>query len=470
MLVAILDVNTLNCPQNPLKLDDSYYDGGNNRRSVGGGNFWYDQETMRAMYRMSSMTGDAHYAAGADRTINAFFDHAIRPDTGMPAWGSHMFYNVFTDERAVHTYPTPLCEMLVYDAQWGRLYDQRPVETKAVIDNIWDRSVVNKTTGQFNRHDDNQIGCDFAFAGGSYISAFATMYQKTQNPTYLNHAKTVENWHWLHRNTSTNLVADCPTQTGRYDGTHCFTTVTGPYAWQLLNAYEQTGDATFLNHAATYLKAYDKYGWDPQAGTYYAELNLNGTPVPYVPKGDGYDLWEPTGHVDMWKGTLLDYEFPLIAAQSTIRAYQLTGDPALLAASEHWATAIEQNLPIKLGYRWADELLAEMPDWATTGGSYAEDYGRVISFFVNMYEATNDTSYLQLAEQVGQDAVDKLYVNGIFRGHAAKPYYEATNGVGVLLDAMLELDAATVPEPGAIVLLITGMAGILAYAWQKRRQ
>ena len=71
MLVAILDVNTLTSPQNPPTLDDTYYDGGNNKRSVGGANFWYDQETIRAMYRLSSMTGDAHYAAGADRVESA---------------------------------------------------------------------------------------------------------------------------------------------------------------------------------------------------------------------------------------------------------------------------------------------------------------------------------------------------------------------------------------------------------------
>jgi hypothetical protein len=470
MLVAILDVNTLTSPQTVPLMDDSYYDGGNNRRSVGGANFWYDQETIRSMYRLSSMTGDPHYAAGADRAIDAVFNNAIRGDTNMPAWGSHMFYNIFSDQCAVHTYSQPMCETLVYDAQWGRLYDRRPTQTQTIVDRIWNLSVVNHTTGQFNRHDDGQHGCDFAFAGGSYISAFASMYNKTQDPTYLNRALTVENWHWSHRNQSTNLVADAPCLgNSRYDGSHCFTTVTGPYAWQLLNAYEQTGNTMFLNHATAYLKAYDQYGWDPQAGTYYAELNLNGTPVPYVPKSSGYDAWEPTGYVDMWKGTLYDYEFPLIAAESTVRAYELTHDPALLAASQHWAMAIQQNLPIKIGYRWAEELLAEMPNWATTGGSYAEDYGRVISFFVHMYDATNDPGYLDIAKEVGQDAVDKLYVNGIFRGHAAKPYYEATNGVGVLLDAMLELDIAAAPEPSAFTLMIVGLIGLSVYGWRQRK-
>jgi len=38
---------------------------------------------------------------------------------------------------------------------------------------------------------------------------------------------------------------------------------------------------------------------------------------------------------------------------------------------------------------------------------------------------------------------------GIFRGHPAKPYYEATNGVGILLLALLEFDQPNKRSPGA---------------------
>jgi hypothetical protein len=76
-----------------------------------------------------------------------------------------------------------------------------------------------------------------------------------------------------------------------------------------------------------------------------------------------------------------------------------------------------------------------------TGGNYAEDYGRTVSFFVHLYHATGQAHYLQTAEQVAHDSIDNLYVNGLFRGHPAKPYYEATQGVGILLHASMELDA-----------------------------
>jgi hypothetical protein len=37
-------------------------------------------------------------------------------------------------------------------------------------------------------------------------------------------------------------------------------------------------------------------------------------------------------------------------------------------------------------------------------------------------------------------AISKLHHKGLFRGHPAKPYYEAMDGVGYLMYALLELD------------------------------
>lgn len=52
---------------------------------------------------------------------------------------------------------------------------------------------------------------------------------------------------------------------------------------------------------------------------------------------------------------------------------------------------------------------------------------------------TKDDKCLRLAKEVADDAIAKLYFKGLFRGHPAKPYYEATDGVGFLLYALLEL-------------------------------
>ncbi len=104
-----------------------------------------------------------------------------------------------------------------------------------------------------------------------------------------------------------------------------------------------------------------------------------------------------------------------------------------------WAEVIEKNLPLKPGRRWGKEITAALPEVRQTGGSYAEDYGRTISFLVHLHHATNESRYLKLAESVAGEAVDKLYAGGLFKSHPAKPYYEATQGVGILLHSLLEL-------------------------------
>ncbi len=60
---------------------------------------------------------------------------------------------------------------------------------------------------------------------------------------------------------------------------------------------------------------------------------------------------------------------------------------------------------------------------------------------MHLHRATKEPRYLKQATKLAREAVDKLFTNGIFRGHPAKHYYEATNGVGLLLWALLELDA-----------------------------
>jgi hypothetical protein len=64
-----------------------------------------------------------------------------------------------------------------------------------------------------------------------------------------------------------------------------------------------------------------------------------------------------------------------------------------------------------------------------------------ISFFVGLYHITKDVAHLQRANTLAREAVDELYVNGIFRGHPAKDYYQANDGVGFLLHALMQLDA-----------------------------
>lgn len=455
MLMSIVDVGTLTSPEFPPLLDADLRTEGrprHGRRSPGGSNFWMDQVTLRTMYRLTEVTGNPAYAEAADDYISAVFQYAVNTTTereGTLVWGSHSYYHAFADAPAGDAYGTgsPVHEILITHPEWHRMYALDPAGTRAEVDMIWTWHVHDKVNGRHNRHDDGNPGLDFAYSGGSFSLAFASLYAETGESRYMDRAKLLVDWHWRHRNQATGLVPDAPSAGTRYDGTHCFTSVTGPYASQLLRCYEVTGDTLFRDRAVSYIKSYDRYAWDDAAQTYYGMVRLDGRPVVGEYGASGYDIWAPSGPVDVWRTTMFSYEFPLIAAQAALYAYELSsGDPAardpeLLQIALRWAGVIERALPARPGRRWKTELEAALPRVLETGGTYAENYGRAISFYVNLYHATSDAQYLTIGRTLAREAVQKLYVNGMFRGHPAKDYYQSNDGVGFLLHALMQLDA-----------------------------
>lgn len=455
LFMAVLDTTTLRSPENPDRLDAIVrLEGRIHRRGEQGSNLWYDQALINAMRQMSDLTNDKTYDTEADKYITHYLENCNKAKdnrhpyhTGMPAWGTHIYWSCYEERPAGDQNGSGPHEILVFRANWKNMFDLEPKELRRIADGVWEHHIVDKATGLHNRHDDGNKGCDFAFSGQSFLHLFATMYKETGESHFLDKAKTVTNWHWNNRNKATNLPADCPGLLSRYDGNHTFTTVCGPHAIGLLEAYRITGDEYFRDIANTYIKAYDKYGWNPKEKTYWAMLTLDGRPVPQEPRGSGYDEFKPTGPVNVWRTTFYSYEFTIPAGQAAMLAYELSGDSAatrdkeLLAIAKRWASVIENDMPAKTGRRFKDKLEASMPLAKDLGGAYAEDYGRTISLFVHLYRATDDKKYLDLAHELAEDAVRKLFHNGLFKGHAAKPYYETTNGVGILLYALLELDS-----------------------------
>lgn len=51
---------------------------------------------------------------------------------------------------------------------------------------------------------------------------------------------------------------------------------------------------------------------------------------------------------------------------------------------------------------------------------------------------------------MADEAIEKLYFNGLFKGHPAKPYYEAMDGVGYLLYSLITLDQV-LKDPKAVL-------------------
>lgn len=473
MFMSIIDVQTNEAPREVLLLDaDARCDSRPGRRNPGGCDLWDDQPLLQALYRWTALTGQPRHARAADDYIRAFFERAVKPN-GLLAWGSHLFYNAYTDQidndgQSVH-------EILSHCAEWETMWRINPGGVRREIEGIWAWHILNKATGQHNRHDaapdfefaasadSDFISCgDFAYSGGSFAHAFTFLYGQTGDRVWLDRAKLVADWHWSHRDPQTNLAPDTPSS-GGCTALYCFTSLTGPHAAALLRCFEITREPFFRDVALAYIKAWLKYAWDEQTGLFWAALKLDGTPLPERPKTEmnfsaysaavaaraaaGGDKcaeapaypWLPTGYADTWPSSTYHFDMPLAAAQACVYAYELTGDRELLDGARRWARHIRASLPPTIGRRWRKEIYVAMPEAERKGGAYADGYGRAISFFVNLHRATGDREDMETASHLADEAIEKLSENGWLKGHAGKPYYETTDGVGILLCALLEL-------------------------------
>lgn len=390
------------------------------------------------LYLLSQITGDDKYAKFAEAYLDAAMN--LTDEKGFFWWGWHRFYDVFDDKMSGSN--GDIHEIHIIRPRWDILWNHNPKTTRKELENIWRWHIVDKNTGEHNRHGDGQKGCDFVMSAGEFIYALALLYTKTGDETYYKGARLVADYHWRHQNPDTNLTPNRPNAgKDRFDD-NCFdTSITGILCYYLLKTYELISDDVFRDQALAYLRAYAKYGYDRNTGRFWGSLRLDGTAVPGPRINSGYGRYEPRGHIDLWEPYQLGYEYPIYTAQVYAYAYQLTGERLMLETAKKWARWIERAPPSH-GCLVSNGWYERYAKLFAPHGTYADMYGRSISFFVHMYALTGQESYLYHAQGLAREAVSKLYYNGLFRGHPAKPYYGAVDGVGFLLYGLLQLDCA----------------------------
>ena len=446
ILMSILDVRTRQCPPDPLTLDEPLRVTRRGRRNPAGANLYTDQPTLRALHALSKVTGDAQYAAAATRCVDYYLKHLV-DDKGLLWWGWHRHYDAYRDVRTGHA--GNWHEIHIQQIAWPLLWDANRDAVAREIEAIWQWHICDKTTGECNRHADGRRGCDFAMSGGEILLAFAFLHARTRDRQWLDRARLVANYYWRARHPKTGLIPNRPNAgKSRFDGSHFDTSIAAFLCHRLLEAYRITKDPLFRDQAVAYLKAYATHGYDPEARQFWGSLRLDGSPNrgPRLPSG--YAGYEPRGHIDMWQPYVAGYEHPLATAQTYAYAYDLARDPALLEAARRWADAILRVFPPRgcdprAWYLWYAK------HWAPHG-TYAAHYGQALSFFLHLYALTREARYLASAKAVANEAVSKLYHRGLLRGHPCKPYYEAIDGVGYLLYALIQLDAVLAGKPDAV--------------------
>jgi uncharacterized protein YyaL (SSP411 family) len=456
ILVSILDVETRNCHEKPEALDERFRVTRRERRNPAGSNLLTDQPTLKAMYALSEITGNDGYAAFADRYAGHVMKNLV-DEQGLFWWGWHRHYDVFKDSRAGHNPNRAKWGESVFPHEihainciaWERLWAVDKDAVTRQIKAIWQWHVIDKKSGEINRHGDGNKGCDFTMSGGAFIEAFAFMHSQTKDPQWLDRAKRIADYYWERRNPTTDLLPERPNAgRDRFDGGSFVTANTGLYCHSLLRAYEMTGEKSFRDHAVAYLTAYATLGYDEKTGKFWGALKMDGTPIPGPRVKGGYAQYEPRGHLDLWEPYVAGYQYAIYTAQAYAYAYELTKDPVFRTTAERFAAWIRKSPPgtPEAANTWYDDY-SKGPG---RKGTYAGKYGRTISFLLHLYVVTGERQHLDDARSMADMAIEKLHHKGLFRGHPAKPYYEAMDGVGYLLYALLELDQV-LEDPKAAV-------------------
>ena len=181
------------------------------------------------------------------------------------------------------------------------------------------------------------------------------------------------------------------------------------------------------------MSAYLRYGWDRERRRYYGQLRVaDGTPVLKDNPIPGPEEYWPGNHADIWNANFPAHDYPMAMADTCVALYRRTKASQYGEAIERFAAAMDEQ---------------PVPRTAKDGrGGYAELFGRAIHFRLHAAAVTGQARYRKKAEGLAAEARQILYVDGMFRGHAGEDRYDAVDGVGYLLLALLWLDSGRRPE------------------------
>jgi len=140
-----------------------------------------------------------------------------------------------------------------------------------------------------------------------------------------------------------------------------------------------------------------------------------------VPEQLGY--W-PRKYSNIWnQDQWPTHDYPMATAEASLELYKLTGRDIFLQGVRRWEKVIGNNSPSRLHV-----------------AAYAEQYGRCISFLTKAGRKLKDRQLLRLANELADEATNRLFENGMFSGFPESHMYESVDGVGYLCLALISLE------------------------------
>ncbi len=386
-----------------------------------GSTIYWDQPQLVAAHAVAKLTGERKYARAAQDYVRYFLAHCVDAD-GLFEWGAHRYYDVFQDEAVRFT--GGYHEMRPIPPAWQLFWDASPKITARAIEAIRRQHIFDAETGGFNRHGDGKPGHAFFEAGGILAETLAWYARRARRNEFADVALRVAQYSFRSRNPETGLLENDPTSQ-RWDKLVC-TSEVGLWAGCLLRAGDLTGREEFIGMARDALLPWLRYGFDSKAKRYYGQLRVkDGMPV-LTGKQPGPTEYYPGDYSDIWNANFPTHDYPMALAEACLELCRRTRAEEFEQAVHRWAAIVEEST---------------VPETAAHGrGAYAELFGRQMHFLVGAAETFGNESYRQAAHRLAAAAMKILFTNGMFRGHAGEDRYDAVDGVGYLLLALLYLE------------------------------
>jgi len=383
-------------------------------RAVGGCNMHCDAMTLYTLRVLAKLTGQARYEQAVRDYLRDFLAVAQSPQTGLLAWGEHLYYDLFQDrvaeERKSH-------ELIEWTPPWDLLWEVDPKATARAIEGLQYHFCAADPASQgwiFNRHaawgkpgHPGKSGSQpWIKHSGLYAYSYAFLYAKTGDKTWRDRALGIGELYWNHRNPETNLTEGCLGDR-RAISRHAGMGGTSLLSYWLLKASQLDPTNTAArDHALTMLKAFDHYGWDPATKTYRETLQTDGKPVDKA--------LNPWTFAYGTRGSSL-LRFGRVAAY----AARTVKDPACREMAVRSGTVM-RAVPV--------------PEKFTP-----EEIGFAIHLQLDVFDLTDDPSSLAEADRLARLAIDKLWAGGLFRRLPGDRFYESKLGPGDLASALLRL-------------------------------
>lgn len=402
---GVIDAETLRVPQRAEEVP-ALPGIRNQDRAVGGSNYYHDLGALVAFRALTEVTGEQVYARAADDYTRDFLRLGQSPETGLLAWGEHLYYDVFRDrvaaERIHH-------EFLAGTPPWAQFHRIDPVATAKAIAGIRHHfRSFEPDDFLFNRHTP-WLAPAFQEAGQPWIKhtglqaySFAFLYSVTGDDRWLKWLRGTGSLYWDRRHPVTGLVPGCigdPRDQARQSGLGG----TALLAYFLLQAWELApGEGWLRERAEALLVAAEKYS-RAEAG-YFERTTVEGEPA--------------TGLMTPWS---------VRYGQSSLL------EPARIAA--RFARTFPDGPYREMALHMGAMAFAEQPPADAVVGSVAQ----AIHLALDLHALDGDGFRLELARRYADDALARYARNGLFVRVPGDRYYEAKVGPGDLAAALVRL-------------------------------